>query len=322
MKSALLYGIEDLRVVEIDRPSVGPEDILIKVKACAVCPTNVRYYRSKGHEEMSFPINHGHEYAGDVVEVGEEIKDFRVGDRVVGVSLGGFAEYALFSGEIARKYGLACLKIPQGTTYEEATFTEPVADCIHAVMDQAQVKLGDKVTVIGAGPMGLQQMMLARLSGAVVYVSETMETRLKYAEDFGADRVIDASKENPVEAVKGLTKGEGVDAVLVTIGHPAAINQGLQMAKRRGRVVIFGGAPTGTTMPLDPNIIHYGEIILTGSSGVGGRVELFSMALDIISSKKIPVAKLVTHRFPLEQIQRAYEATENKVGLKVMVIPP
>jgi len=322
MKSALLYGIGDMRVVEVDIPKVGPEDVLIKVKACAVCPTNLRYYRSKGHWQPAYPVNQGHEYTGDIAEVGEKVTHLKVGMRVVGPVIGGgFADYALVKGELTRMYKLDCLEIPENTSYEEATFMEPLADCIHAVVDQAQVKLGDTLAVVGAGPMGLQQMMLAKLSGATVIMGDLVQERVDLAEKFGADHVINASKSDPVKAVKELTKGKGADAVIVTIGHPVAINQGLSMAKSGGRVVIFGGAPLGTTVPLDPNVIHYGEIILTGSSGIGKRMELFPMALEIIASKKVRVGGLITHHFPLDQIHEAFETVEQGKGLKAMVIP-
>lgn len=324
MKAALLYGIEDLRVVDIEKPKAGPNGVLIKVKACAVCPTDIRKYRTGDHGVTGFPMNLGHEWTGDIVEVGENVKGLRVGMRVVGGDYAGYAEYAAISKEALQF--LPPLEIPENTSYEEATFTEPLADCIHAVRDQAQAKAGDSLAIIGAGQMGLQMLMVAKAMGVRVLTSEAYEPRLNLAKKLGADHAINAAKEDPVEAVKKMTGGKGADAAIASIGHPAAIVQGLKMVKPRGRVVIFGGAPEGTVVPLDPNVIHYNEIILTGSSWVGVppyfNIKLYNEALELIASKKVPVGELITHRFPLDQIRRAFEIIDKKEGLKAIIIPP
>ena len=333
MKAALLYGKDDLRVVDIERPKIGSTEILLEVKACAVCPTDVRKYRVGDHEKLEYPINLGHEWSGIVVEVGEKVKNIKVGDRLAstGLCLGGYAEYIKIPGlSFVDMYtrNRAAVKIPEGLSYEEATFVEPLADCLHAVLDQAKVKVGDKVVIIGAGQMGLQILMVTKLLGATAIVSELNETRLKYAENFGADYLINPLKEDPVEEVKKITKGRGADSVIISIGEPIAIEQGLRMAKRQGKVVLFGGALPGTTFNLDPNIIHYKEISLIGSYWVGFQsldcffnFDLFNTALELILSKKVPVSKLVTHRFSLSEIHKAFRIVERREGLKVIIIP-
>jgi L-iditol 2-dehydrogenase len=323
MKAALLYGIGDLRVVETDVPKIGPNEILAKVKACAVCPTDIRKYRTGDHMSIGFPMNLGHEWTGDVVETGANIKRFRKGMRIIGADFAGYAEYAKIP-ESYIKLGMVC-KIPDDVSYEEGTFLEPMTDCLHAVKDQAKAKAGDTVAIIGAGQMGLQQLMVAKYVGATVIVSDMVEKRIEYAEKLGADHVINASKENPVQAMERLTGGWGPDSVIVSIGQPLAIEQGLKMVKKGGRVVIFGGAPEGTIVRLDPNIIHYGEVILTGSFWIGAtktNLKLYKEALNLIASKRIPVAKLITHRFTLDEIHKAFQVQENKEGLKAIIIPP
>lgn len=323
MKAALLYGKDDLRLVEVETPKIGPNDIWVKVKVCAVCPTDIRKYRTGNHLVTGFPMNLGHEWTGDIVKVGDHVEGFRKGMRIIGAGFAGYAEYAKIP-QTYKKLGMV-LEIPDNVSYEEGTFLEPLADCIHAVKDQAEAKAEDTIMIIGAGQMGLQLLMVAKFIGATVIVSDLMEKRVEHAEKFGADYVINASKENPVETVKKLTKGWGADSVIISIGRPLAIEQGLKMVKKGGRVVIFGGATEGTIVRLDPNIIHYGEVTLTGSFWVGAteiNIKLYQGALSLIASKRVPVAKLITHRFTLDEIHKAFQVQENKEGLKAVIIPP
>lgn len=323
MKAALLYGKGDLRVVEIDTPEIGPNDILVKIKVCAVCPTDVRKYITGNQSVHSYPTNLGHEWTGDVVKVGDNVENWKVGMRIVGAGFEGYAEYS----KIDQGYlnsGMV-LELPDNVSYEEGTFVEPLADCLHAVKDRAQVKSGDTVAIIGAGQMALQLLMIAKSIGAKVIVSELIENRLEYAEKFGADHVVNASREDPVEAINKLTKDWGTDSVIVSIGNPTAIKQGLNIVRKAGRVVIFGGAPQGSIVQIDPNIIHYREVELTGSNWIGTidiNIQLYQEALDLIASKKVPVAEFVTHRFNLDEIHKGFQVQENKEGLKVMIIPP
>ena len=323
MKAALLYGKGDLRVVEVDTPEIGPDDMLVKVKVCAVCPTDIRKYRTGNHGVDRFPMNLGHEWTGDVVEVGRGTKGFKNGMRVIGVGFAGYAEYAKIP-QIYGDLGLV-LEIPENVSYEEGAFLEPLADCLHAVKDQAKAKAGETTVIIGAGPMGLQLLMVAKSVGATVIVSEFMKKRVEYAEKLGADYVINAAEEDPIEVVKRITQGGGADSVIVSIGNPLAIEQGMKMVKKGGRIVLFAGAPEGTTVQLDPNIIHYGEVTLTGSSWLGVaevNLNLYRETLDFIGLKKFPLAELITHRFTLDEIHKAFQVQENREGLKAIIIPP
>ena len=167
MKAAVLYGKNDLRIVEVDKPKIGPTDILVKVKACAVCPTDIRRYRTgsrKVHGQdrtFNFPLNSGHEWTGEVVEVGEGVKGFRKGMRIsAGGVFGGYAKYTSVPQHFIRLDMV--LELPDNVSYEEGTFVEPLADCIHAVRDRSKVKAGDTIAIIGAGQMGLQQLMVAK----------------------------------------------------------------------------------------------------------------------------------------------------------------
>ena len=138
MKAALLYGIGDLRLVDIPKPEYGPDEVLTKVTVCAVCPTDIRKYRVGNGGVLQFPFNMGHEWVGEVVEVGANVKDVQIGDRILGGGYAGYAEYAPLGGHALRPVKGEKLVIPEGVSDEEATFVEPLADAIHSITDQAK----------------------------------------------------------------------------------------------------------------------------------------------------------------------------------------
>jgi L-iditol 2-dehydrogenase len=314
VKAALLFGKRDLRIVDIDVPKIDKKEILVKVHACAVCPTDIRKYTTGNHSVKEYPVNLGHEWAGDVVEVGEEVGRIKPGMRVAGSGFAGYAEYALVPPErVSRVF-----ELPAETTYEEATFVEPLADCVHAVVDRARVGLGEEVAIIGAGPMGLMLMMVAKRAGAHTVTIEIMSPRQVIAQNLGAATVIDPKDREEVERVEGT-----FDKVLVSIGNPTAIEHGFKLVKDCGTIVLFGGAPKDTLIQLDPNVIHYREIILTGSYYIGIPPEpgLFQVALTLISSGEVPVKDLITHRFSLDEIHEAFATIEKKEGMKAIIFP-
>jgi L-iditol 2-dehydrogenase len=327
MKAALLYGVNDLRIVQVEKPSPGPGDVVCEIKACGVCPTDIRKYRTGDHGVPTIPFNMGHEWTGNIVEVGEAVNGFKVGMRVAGMNYGGYAEYNRVSQEEFEEFSpypeTLLLPIPDDVSYESGIFLEPLADCFHAVVTQAQVHVGDTLLVIGAGQMGLQLLMAAKSTGAKVIVTDFLDSRLKSAKQFGADFNIKANEENLKDRVKEITRGRGVDAVITSVGQPSAIVQALEVVAKRGRVVIFGGAPKGTTVQIDPNIIHYNEISLIGTEwiGVGGFLDarMCHLALEMIRTGKAPVERLITHRYLLDEIHEALQAAENLEGLKSLV---
>ena len=323
MREVLLYDAGDLRLVESLKPKVESNDILVRVRVCAVCPTDIRKYKHGARSHLvELPMNLGHEWAGDVIEVGKNVKDVKVGTRVLGGGFAGYAEYAKIDRRMIQLFG-RILELPEEASYEEATFVEPLADCIHSIVEQAKTKIGDYVYIAGAGQMGLQHMMVAKMIGAWTIVSEIHESRIEWAKKLGADFVINPTKEDPMEAVKEITEGAMANSAIATIGVPEVILQCIKVTRTKGRVVIFGGAPKGTIVELDPNLLHYSEIELTGSSWIGipphHNPQLYPLALGLIGSKKIQVGQLITHRFPLEEIHKAFELVEKKEALKAII---
>lgn len=327
MKEVILYEKQDLRVIDSPKPKCGPGDVLAKVRACAICPTDLRKYSlgTIGSPLIHLPMNMGHEWTGDIVEVGEGVEYPKVGMRVRGsFGVGAYAEYNLMSLQRLARSGRPIedmvVEMPDNVSYPEGTFIENIEICMHAVIDQAQGSLGKTIVIIGAGQMGLTQVMIGKLIGATVIVTELVDWRLELAKKYGADYVINTGKEDPVEAIKKITNGRMADGAVITVGVPAAILQGLNVLGRNGRAVLFGGATLDTTVTFNPNLIHYGDRALVGCSGGVPRGRL---AMNLIASGKIPVRGLISHTFKLEELPEAFkQISENKLDryLKGMVI--
>jgi L-iditol 2-dehydrogenase len=187
-------------------------------------------------------------------------------------------------------------------------------------VDQAGAGLGKTLVIIGAGQMGLTQVMIGKAIGSTVIVTDSIDWRLEMAKKFGADYLVNISTEDPVEAVKKITKGKMADGVVITVGVSPAILQGLNMLGHNGRAVLFGGSTLDTTVTFNPNLIHYGDKALVGCAGGPPRSKL---AMDLIASGRMPVKELVSHTFKLEELPEAFEnIASNKLDryLKGMVL--
>ena len=335
MKAARLYGVRDLRIEEVPDPTPGPGEILIDIKACGVCPSDLRAYTGSHASPSSLPRTPGHEWAGVVIGLGDGVADLKVGDRVVpdwrvvcgkcyncrrGVFnyctnlqrtvRGGFAELGTAPATNVRK-------IPDHVSFEQAAFCEPLACCLNG--NQAcRVGIGDDVAIVGCGPIGLQHLQLVRNQGARIIAVDLDERRLEMAKKLGAHDLVKVGEGDPVKRVRELTEGRGADAVVVAVGNAVAAKQGILMAGINGRVQLFAGTYPSTEMPLDPNTVHYGQLVLTGSHDF--TPHHFSTALKIISYGIVDVKTLISHRFPLEQTKEALEITETRSGLKSMVL--
>jgi len=340
MKAAVLYGPADLHIEEVDVPEIKPDEVLIKVRAIGICPSDVRSYLGIYKRQMypwgkeSYGLS-GHEWCGDIVKVGEAVKDFSVGDRVVPeiiVPCGsckycgmGLTHLCKNKGNITRGYAeyakspaKALFRLPDDVSFVEAAFAEPIAVCLHA-NDIISAKPGQTVLIIGGGPMGLIHVQVTKLSGAQVIVSEVVENRLKMAKDFGADITVNPAKEDMPKIVKDQTGGYGVDAVIVATGSKAAIESAFKAVRSAGTIVLFGGTYPPANIEVDPNIIHYGEINVTGSyDHVPHHIE---RGLKLLEMRKLNVEKLVSNTFPLEQLKEGFELVKSGYALKVQVKP-
>jgi L-iditol 2-dehydrogenase len=185
--------------------------------------------------------------------------------------------------------------------------------------EMTPMRLGDDVAIVGAGPIGLLHLQVARSRGVRLMVSDPLAARLETAKALGAHDVIDASAADPVERVKELTEGRGADAVIVAVGVGKAAEQGIQMAAINGRVNFFAGFYPQVELPFDPNVVHYRQLLVTGSHDFGPHH--FSTALKLITHRIVDVERLISHRFDLDGVVEAFEMAAARGGLKSMVLP-
>lgn len=314
-----MYAIGDLRVVDSPKPKINDdEEILIAVRACGICPTDIRKYRTGNHGILKLPMNLGHEWTGDVIEVGSKVENIKPGMRILGDGYAGYADYAVVTSEFM-PYSL---ELPDSVSYEEGTFTEPLADCVYCIEKTIDVEMGDKIAIIGQGTMGQMKLKVAKHRGLQVMVSDVRDDRLEHSKRFGADLTVKPNEF--LETAKEWTDGNGLDAIILSVGAPPAINQALEAIKERGWISLFGGFKHGSTATIDPNLIHYKEVFITGSYWVGipGKYsdrKYYVKAMQLIADKVVPVAELITHRFSLEETAKGFEVMESLEGFKVMI---
>jgi len=342
MKAALLYGIEDLRLEEIEVPEVGPGEILARIRAATTCGTDLKIYR-RGYVSgvIDVPTVFGHEWAGDVVDVGEGVERFKKGSRIrAGNSApcylcppcreklynlcenrtwlwGAYAEYIKVPASIVKHNSQI---VPTHVDYAEAAITEPLACVIHGER-KAGIKVGDVIVIIGAGPIGLLHLLTARRLGArEVIVIDPIEGRLNMAERLGASYVVNTNEEDSGDAVKRLTKGRGADVVVEAVGLPSTWEQALKMVKKGGTVLEFGGCPPGTEIRIETELLHYNEVTVLGTFHADPHD--FEIALNLISSKAVDVKPLITRRMKLDDINEAFRLLlTSKNDLKIALIP-
>jgi len=230
---------------------------------------------------------------------------------------GAYAEYIKVPARIVM---LNTQEIPSHVTYEEAAVTEPLACVLHGI-EEAHVKLGDTVAIIGAGPIGLLHMLTVKKLGASrAIISDTVNERLQLAEELGADETINAKNKDTVEETKRLTNGYGADVVIEAIGLPATWEQALRMVRKGGTVLEFGGCPPGTEIKVSTEQLHYRETSILGAFHT--TPAHFRRALNLIASGTINVKPLITRKMRLDQISDAFEMlTTSKSDIKIAVLP-
>lgn len=345
MLAAVMKGPGQLEVTEIPTPEPGPGEILLKVGSNTVCGTDLRILRGEKTAGVRPGVVLGHEIAGTIVEVGKGVTDYAVGDLAVitpvvtcgtcfyclrelehfcensilyGYALdGGLAEYCLVPAHAVARKNVAVAK--PGTSLTALSLTEPLG-CVLNGLTNYTVKLGDTAVILGAGPIGLLHMTVCRLAGATqVIVSDPSESRRATASSLGADLVVDPLTENLAEVVKGATRGHGADVVVICIGRLELFPQALELVRKGGRVCAFAGFPKGGSTPVDPNVIHYGEITITGTSNSKRRHT--DEALRLIEAGLIPADVIISHTFPLSQAAEAIEFSASGEGIKIAVVP-
>lgn len=339
MRSAVFYGKHDLRIEDHEMPKVGPKDVLIQVKACGVCGTDVHIYEGdKGAAEVTPPTILGHEFSGVITEVGSEVQHYQVGDRVCidpncycgacdpcrkgvahycehmigyGTTVnGGFAEYCAVDERQVYKLG-------EHTTFEQGAMTEPVACCLHG-MDMCEIQPGHQVVIIGGGMIGLLQLQLARLAGAAkIALLEPVESKREVAEKLGADVCIDPIHED----VKARLKEAGmtwINTVIECVGRPSTIEQAIDIAGNKAVVMMFGLTKPDETISVKPFEIFRKELELKASY-----INPYTQkrALDLIDSGRLDVSSMVYEICGLDRLADILGKPELRAKGKYIISP-
>jgi len=345
MKAVRFYAPQDIRLEEVETPKIGPDEILVKVEIALTCGTDVKMYR-RGHPLVKPPLIFGHEFAGVIAEVGENVTRFKKGQKVVaansapcnacyfckigkpnlcehlletliGFSVSGaYAEYVRVPALIVKQN---TYELPDNISFEEAALLEPLA-CVVNGHREADIKIGDTVVVIGAGPIGLMHVQLAKISGAKnVICTDLKEERLKIAAEVGADTLINASKEDQLERIKELTNGLGADVVIEAVGLPQTWELAVDMTRKAGRTILFGGCPSGTKITLDTRRIHYEDLTI---KGIFHHTPLsVKRAYDLITSGLFNGRPLITDKMPLSEVEQALQMMIEGKCIKIALQP-
>jgi L-iditol 2-dehydrogenase len=346
MRAAVYRGPGILRIEEVPVPGVDRGEMLVRVDACGVCPTDIK----KIHKGLlPAPRIFGHEIAGTVARVGVGVARFHEGDRVAlhhhipcrdcfycrsgtyaqceaykrnGTTAGyepaggGFAEYVRAMDWIVER---GAIPIPAGIPPEVAAFVEPVNTCLKAVR-KARVARGETVLVVGQGPIGLLLTQLCRWAGAEVLASDTLADRLEASRRVGASAAFSASG-NVAREVRGLTSGRGADCAFLAAVGQAPIQQAVDATRPGGRIMVFAATSPGETASLDLGALCAAEKELLTSYSAS--VEVQDLAAQLVFGREIRVEELVTHRFPLEEAPRAVElASRPSPGVLKVILQP
>jgi L-iditol 2-dehydrogenase len=346
MQAAVYYGKQDVRLEEAPVPQIGIGEVLIRVHTCGICGTDLKKIATGSH---SAPRIFGHETAGQIVAVGQGVKDFQIGDRVmvfhhipcgecyycrhkvfaqcpvykkVGVTAGfepsggGFAEYVRVMDWIVRR-GL--VKIPDSVSYEQASFIEPVNTCLKAIYALG-LQRDETVLVIGQGPIGIMLAVLAGRTGATVVTSDLYPQRLTIGSSYGLGHSVNAAEADPLAKVRELTEGRGADAVILATAGNSLIRPAMDAARPGGRIMLFAQTQR-SEVAIDPAAVCVDEKTLMGSYSAS--VDLQVDTVRLVFSGEIDFARLITHRFPLQRAVEALQLAANPGpdSMKVVIQP-
>ena len=334
MKAAVMYGSNDIRVEQVPKPVCDDDGMIVKVEAVGLCGSDIRHLTTDSRNG-DYPYIFGHEHAGVVAEIGPKAKtELKVGDRAfvspvlpyegAHAASGGFAEYLPLSAWNLETSNV--LPLPDHVPFEHVIITEPLSS-VYSCQDAVNVKIGQTVVIIGAGPVGCLHAEVARIRGAgKVILIEIRDERLKMAEAFGADHVIrgadqllDGADGDPVTAVLELTGGRGADQVISANPSTVAQQQAVFMCAEHGIVTLFGGVPRGALTALDTNKIHYSSLWLYGHFGFS--LEENKKAFELICSGQLDAEKYISRVMPLDEINAAIALAQSGQVLKVVFHP-
>ena len=338
MKAGLQGTNGTFRIASLPVPAVRPDGVLIKVRAVGICGSDLHDYGSKPVAET---VPSGHEIAGGIIEVGKGVEGSRVGERVaidaaeaaacrrcrychigqyfhcedpVESGGGGFADY------IARG-AAGCYNLPDNLSWEEGALVEPMAVSVHGIR-RGRLHGGETVAVLGAGSIGLTAVAAARALGAgKVFVTARHPHQADMARRLGADDAVPPDEEALLETIADATNGRGADLTVETVGggDEAILKQAMKVTRRLGRIVVLGLFTRPVTLDWKHSLLQEHEIIFAVHYGVTDGRHDYEIAIDLMASGRAPVKQMVTHKFPLAEIQKAFETASDKLTGSVKV---
>ena len=337
MKAAVLLAPEKMELQDIPVPQLKSSEVLIKVKRCGICGTDPHIYM--GRFPAPQPLVLGHEFSGEIVEIGPDVQAVAVGDRVtadinsscgscfycrngqklfcenisqIGVHVdGAFAEFV-------KVPAVNVYKIPDSMSWTDGAYVEPLACAVNG-QQRANISLGSTVFIIGAGPMGLSHAVLSKINGAAkVIVSELNPVRIQKAKELGADHVIDVSKQDPLEELLSLTNGRGADFIIEAVGSVRTYEQAFKAVRKGGAIVAYGAAPADAELTIKPFEVYSKELTIVGS--YAGTYDTWGKAIELIQSGRFKSKDLVTNTVVLDDLLSGLQSAEkNKDIIKTMV---
>lgn len=343
MKAIQFYAPEDIRYEEVPIQEPKKGEVLVKIMAALTCGTDVKTFR-RGHPVLikSVPSGFGHEFSGIVEKLGEGVTNFKVGDRVVAANSapcgecffckkgqynlcenlqflnGAYAEYITVPARIVEKN---MIKLPDDLSFEEAAFTEPLANVVHGA-ERTDIKAGQSVGILGIGPIGLMFAKYAKLKGARVIVGGRNEIKLRLAKEFaGVDEVVDLkTTENFEEVFRNFSdEKRGLDVAIECVGLPEMWEKTFSLVRAGGTVHFFGGCKKGSEIKLPTTKMHYGDIKIL--SVFHHTPEYVRKALNLIATHKMDVKKLITEEISLDKIPYAMQQHIEGKAIKFLVKP-
>ena len=347
MLAAVYHGPHDIRVEQHPVPEISSGEALLKVVSTGICGTDLRIFHGE-HRKYRQGISRipGHEVVGDIVQVGDEVADLKVGQRVLlapnigcghcrscvsgntNLCVNYQAPGITFDGSFAEFMRIPAAAILQGNLIPissdidpaQAALIEPFA-CVYRGQKVLQISPGELVLIVGAGPIGIMHLMLAKLRGAgKLIVSELVRERLQTAKRYGADRVVNPEHDDLVSVIEDESDGEGADVIIVAAPSHQAQELAIELAAVGGRINFFGGLPKNdSTINLDSNKVHYKELMVTGTTACS--TSDCRAAAAIVNSGRIDLSPLIDARFPLKEALDAFATAEKGNSLKVIIEP-
>jgi L-iditol 2-dehydrogenase len=325
MKAAVLHGKEDVRVQEVPAPALQSGEVRVGIEASLTCGTDLKVFKRGYHQKMIVPpAVFGHEFSGTIIETGPDVADWRVGDRVVAANSapcgecfhcrnaqenlcddllfinGAYAESIVVPARLVRKN---LLRLRPETEFRDAALVEPLA-CVVQGVEDLRLRAGTRVLVLGAGPIGLMFLVLAKHLGCDVTVSGRGEKRLQTARLLGADDAIDAAR--AANTADTVLPDSTFDVVIEAVGKPETWEAAVRLVRKGGTVNFFGGCPSGTAVSFDTSLIHYSNLTLLASFHHTPRT--IRRALEFIESGVVRASHFVDGEWPLSQLPALFQS--------------